>query len=464
MPVRAESSVAADPKYIPLGAPVFLSMDNPRASGLWIAQDTGGSIKGANRFDTFWGAGEDARVTAGGMSARGQAVLLLPKGTLHRLGVRLMRSPRGLSPEEKALWQRVAKTVVSLKSSPEEGDRWEALCGRGDPPTCPSPESPAKRATAAAPRSSAVTPPAPGRILDRHGLDSSWERKLKGARIDPDFTLDLHGYTLDAAHSRLDGGLIQAKAMGARLVLVVTGKPRPVDAADRGTKRGAIRAKILDWLAAGPHGADIAAIRGRPSPPRRRGRALHRAEGWGAPPGRGGGGGGGGWGASGWVYARRGVLKTRPPVRRQSFGPHRACRYVVPAVRWRDPVLEYTGEAEYRIDRMMSQLALSGILGRVAGVAFGQCTRCSIGVPGLNRLHGPPDPAPLPRAARRARIPRRQYRPCREPVGGAAVGRGRDRRGGRVDPDPGTRGCLNQPVRPNGLAHRHIADDVVEGR
>ena len=96
----------------------------------------------------------------------------------------------------------------------------------------------------------------------RHGLDSSWERKLKSARIDPDFTLDLHGASLDAAHARLDRGLAQAKAMGARLVLVITGKPRPVDAADRGEKRGAIRAKILDWLAAGPHGADIAAVRG----------------------------------------------------------------------------------------------------------------------------------------------------------------------------------------------------------
>ncbi len=49
--------------------------------------------------------------------------------------------------------------------------------------------------------------------------------------------------------------------MGARLVLVVTGKPRPVEAADRATKRGAIRAKILDWLAAGPHADAIAAIR-----------------------------------------------------------------------------------------------------------------------------------------------------------------------------------------------------------
>jgi len=42
--------------------------------------------------------------------------------------------------------------------------------------------------------------------------------------------------------------------------------------------------------------------------------------------------------------------------------------------------IEDTGEAEYRIDRMMTQLALAGILSKVAGVVFGQCTRCSIDV------------------------------------------------------------------------------------
>ena len=86
VPVRRESSVAADPAYVPLGAPVWLKMERPEASGLWVAQDTGGAIKGANRFDTFWGAGEDARTIAGGMSSRGEALLLLPKGTVARLG------------------------------------------------------------------------------------------------------------------------------------------------------------------------------------------------------------------------------------------------------------------------------------------------------------------------------------------------------------------------------------------
>ncbi|HET9398410.1 MAG TPA: MltA domain-containing protein, partial [Sphingomicrobium sp.] len=84
VPVRERASVAADPKFVPLGAPVFLSLDRAEASGLWIAHDTGGAIKGANRFDTFWGAGERARITAGGMSAQGQALLLLPKGVVGR--------------------------------------------------------------------------------------------------------------------------------------------------------------------------------------------------------------------------------------------------------------------------------------------------------------------------------------------------------------------------------------------
>ena len=84
IPVRAESSVAADPAYTPLGAPVWLSVDRAEANGLWITQDTGGAIKGPGRFDTFWGAGERAKTIAGGMSARGTAYVLLPKGVLAR--------------------------------------------------------------------------------------------------------------------------------------------------------------------------------------------------------------------------------------------------------------------------------------------------------------------------------------------------------------------------------------------
>jgi membrane-bound lytic murein transglycosylase A len=83
--VTPEATVAADPTFVPLGAPVLLSLDRAEPNGLWVAQDTGGAIKGSNRFDSFWGAGDQAALIAGGMSARGSALILLPVGTYARL-------------------------------------------------------------------------------------------------------------------------------------------------------------------------------------------------------------------------------------------------------------------------------------------------------------------------------------------------------------------------------------------
>ena len=90
VPVTPRATVAADPAFVPLGAPIWLNLDGNestghQATGLWVAQDTGGAIKGANRFDTFWGAGDEARTIAGGMAGRGQALVLLPRGTVERL-------------------------------------------------------------------------------------------------------------------------------------------------------------------------------------------------------------------------------------------------------------------------------------------------------------------------------------------------------------------------------------------
>lgn len=165
-----------------------------------------------------------------------------------------MSAPRGLSAEEAALWARLASSVTPLK-------------GRivPPPPAAKAPKAPAEPAPVKAPAKATARPvakPPPQPVPPPPpGLDSSWERKLARAAIEPDFTLDLHGHTLDQAHRRLDMGLSQAKAMGARLVLLVTGKERRMEAADRSHRRGAIRAQTLDWLAAGPHAQDIAAIR-----------------------------------------------------------------------------------------------------------------------------------------------------------------------------------------------------------
>ncbi|HEV2748530.1 MAG TPA: murein transglycosylase A, partial [Allosphingosinicella sp.] len=94
LPVTPRVTVAADPNFVPLGAPVLLRTGHPQVQGLWVAQDTGGAIKGANRFDTFWGAGEAAKAIAGGMQAEGYAWLLLPRGALARRKAGHGTSPR----------------------------------------------------------------------------------------------------------------------------------------------------------------------------------------------------------------------------------------------------------------------------------------------------------------------------------------------------------------------------------
>ncbi len=82
VPITDRTTVAADPNFVPLGAPIFLhDADRKEVDGLWVAQDVGGAIKGPNRFDTYWGAGAQAAAIAGGMSANGEALILVPKGT-----------------------------------------------------------------------------------------------------------------------------------------------------------------------------------------------------------------------------------------------------------------------------------------------------------------------------------------------------------------------------------------------
>ena len=83
VPILAERSVAIDPKYVPLGAPIFLSTTLPNSQiplkRLMVAQDTGGAIKGGVRADFFWGAGNEAGAKAGAMKQQGKIWVLLPK-------------------------------------------------------------------------------------------------------------------------------------------------------------------------------------------------------------------------------------------------------------------------------------------------------------------------------------------------------------------------------------------------
>ena len=83
VPISSERSVAIDRKFIPLGAPIFLTTTEPNSNvslnKLMIAQDTGGAINGGVRADFYWGQGKIAGSRAGSMKQSGEIWVMLPK-------------------------------------------------------------------------------------------------------------------------------------------------------------------------------------------------------------------------------------------------------------------------------------------------------------------------------------------------------------------------------------------------
>ena len=84
LPLTSERSIAVDPAFVPLGAPVWLVTTYPNSTRplerLTLAQDTGGAIRGPQRADFFWGFGDDAGREAGRMRQSGELWLLWPNG------------------------------------------------------------------------------------------------------------------------------------------------------------------------------------------------------------------------------------------------------------------------------------------------------------------------------------------------------------------------------------------------
>jgi DNA-nicking Smr family endonuclease len=148
---------------------------------------------------------------------------------------------RKLGADERALWRRVVESVRPIHAVAEHA--------REEPEPAP-----AKKRTTAPPQppSAQIRNAGPGTTLD-----GSWDRRLARGLAQPDASLDLHGHNLATAYALLDERLERAIASGARLLLLITGKPRTAV----GEKRGAIRAAVGDWLAASRHASSIAAVR-----------------------------------------------------------------------------------------------------------------------------------------------------------------------------------------------------------
>lgn len=152
---------------------------------------------------------------------------------------------RPLSAEERALWERVIASVTPLEGRAVESSRIPAKAGV-QPSTSGSGPRPS-------PGHSSTSPT---HAKPSNTLDGSWDRRLSRGTVAPDLAVDLHGYSLEAAYRVLDQGLEHAIRSEARVLLLITGKPRAA-----GSGRGTIRAAVGDWLGASRHAEHIAAVR-----------------------------------------------------------------------------------------------------------------------------------------------------------------------------------------------------------
>ncbi|SHJ04173.1 Smr/MutS family protein [Wenxinia saemankumensis] len=168
-----------------------------------------------------------------------------------------MRRPRHLSPEERALWDRVAKSADPL-------DRARAATeGTPPPPKAPPARVPDPPAPPAAPLPSfrVGERASPGRphdlqptIAERVAaqpvrMDAKTHKRLSRGKTPPDARIDLHGMTLAQAHSALVAFVLSSQMNGRRHLLVITGKGRARDElAPMPVVEGALRHQVPHWL------------------------------------------------------------------------------------------------------------------------------------------------------------------------------------------------------------------------
>jgi len=119
--------------------------------------------------------------------------------------------PSSLVPDS-ALWDEVKQAVVPLKRSHGKA-----------PPSAAAPAKPRDSSQSRWPliTASSASPAEPPELT---GLDRRTSQKLTRGLIAYEAKLDLHGTTVEQARGRLQHFLLDARARGNRLVLVVTGK------------------------------------------------------------------------------------------------------------------------------------------------------------------------------------------------------------------------------------------------
>ncbi len=161
----------------------------------------------------------------------------------------MRRRPRGLRPEEEALWQQVARTAkpmrqISKTPLSENPPKPKPIAERADFDIRPFRVG----ETAAAPAVMGAK---------RHDqpvrMDRKTHARMKRGKSAPEARIDLHGMTAAAAQTALTAFILRAFSDEKRLVLVITGKGRHADDGDPVPRRaGVLRQSLPEWLAQPP--------------------------------------------------------------------------------------------------------------------------------------------------------------------------------------------------------------------
>lgn len=86
-------------------------------------------------------------------------------------------------------------------------------------------------------------------------MDARAFHRLRAGKLRPEAKLDLHGMTLEVAHPALIEFVLQARASGKRLLLVVTGKgKRREEAGPIPVRMGVLKHQVPQWLRLPPLG------------------------------------------------------------------------------------------------------------------------------------------------------------------------------------------------------------------
>jgi DNA-nicking Smr family endonuclease len=147
----------------------------------------------------------------------------------------MTRKGRGLSEEERALWDTVTRAIAPLRRRKPKTEEGEVKIE-----TIQVVAKPARKAVAApivAPSQPAAPPLAP--------LGRRVRQKLARGSEPIDARIDLHGMTQDRAHAALAHFLRRAQHDGARVALVITGKGARGDAY---AERGVLKRQVPLWL------------------------------------------------------------------------------------------------------------------------------------------------------------------------------------------------------------------------